>query len=77
MCDPATAMMIGSTGMKVVGGISEGKQQKAYYNYSADQATPTPITSAAWARCAPRRRGRPAGTPRRDDARAMRHPAST
>jgi hypothetical protein len=38
MCDPATAMMIGSTGMKMVGGIIEGKQQEAYYNYSADQA---------------------------------------
>jgi GNAT superfamily N-acetyltransferase len=38
MCDPATAMMIGSTGMKVVGGIMEGQQQKAFYNYSADQA---------------------------------------
>lgn len=39
MCDPATAMMIGSTALSVTGAITQGDQQKKFYNHQADQAT--------------------------------------
>lgn len=38
MCDPATAMIIGSTAVSTVGAIQQGGQQKRFANYQADQA---------------------------------------
>lgn len=38
MCDPVTAIMIGSTAISTVGAIQQGQQQKAYNNFQADQA---------------------------------------
>lgn len=38
MCDPGTAMIVGSTALQATGALAQGQQMKSYNNYRADQA---------------------------------------